>query len=237
MKNRKWKEFEKWTEKCYLVMSGIQNDRECWDKAFHVLREIAADEGSAQPERGIEPYQLDEDTDYEYDVQGWLEDYLDDLDMHEEYEKLLDTCGELLEMFRWEDGAASDIKFTKASALKSLGRNDDAMKFCRQWLAEEADNIYAVTASIYADIAARDLKAAEDLIKQHVPEGTQCTEENDILFTAASAYYKETGDRKEKKRIDQEIAAYEKRLKEYFMGGGYEEDDEFLWDDGELPFQ
>lgn len=235
MKNKRWKEFEKWTEKCFLIITGLEKDRQCWDKAFSILKEIVSAERSAQPERIVDPFHLDEDTDYEYDVQGWMEDYLDDLDMHEEYDKLLDVCEELLEMFRWEEGAASDVKFMKASALKSLERNEDAVKFCRQWLSEEADNIYAVAANIYADIAVHDSKEAEELIRQNIPEGTQCTDENDILFTAASAFYKETGNKKEKKRIDQEIAAYEKRLKEYFMGGGDEEDDEFSWDD-ELPF-
>ncbi|MDE6923700.1 MAG: hypothetical protein K2P59_00360, partial [Acetatifactor sp.] len=70
MKNKKWKEFEKWTEKCFSVMAGMQNDRECWDKAFQVLKEIVSAERSAQPERIMAPFHLDDDTDYEYDVQG-----------------------------------------------------------------------------------------------------------------------------------------------------------------------
>ena len=47
-----------------------------------------------------ELYQLDEETDYAYDIQGWLEDYLDDLDMRESKEKLLEVCDELIGMFR-----------------------------------------------------------------------------------------------------------------------------------------
>ena len=73
-----------------------------------------------------ELYQLDEETDYAYDIQGWLEDYLDDLDMRESKEKLLEVCDELIGMFRWEEEKPSDIRFLKSAALKSLGRAEEA---------------------------------------------------------------------------------------------------------------
>ncbi|MCI8789202.1 MAG: hypothetical protein HFH92_08860 [Lachnospiraceae bacterium] len=63
-----------------------------------------------------ELYQLDEETDYAYDIQGWLEDYLDDLDMRESKEKLLEVCDELIGMFRWEEEKPSDIRFLKNAA-------------------------------------------------------------------------------------------------------------------------
>lgn len=84
-----------------------------------------------------ELYQLDEETDYAYDIQGWLEDYLDDLDMRESKEKLLEVCDELIGMFRWEEEKPSDIRFLKSAALKSLGRAEEAAAFCKKWLAEE----------------------------------------------------------------------------------------------------
>lgn len=220
MKSNKWKEFLDLSQECYLTLTGAHKDRECWDKAFRVLKEIVTAERSEHPERIMGPYQLDEDTDYEYDVQGWLDDFLDDLDMHEEYEKLLNVCEELLELFLWEKGGASDIKFVKTSALHSLGRNDEAVRFCRQWLSEDEDNIYAVAANIYANTAVRDMESAEELIRRHIPEGTQCTHENDMLFTAAATCYEEVDDQKKKVRIDQEIAAYERRIIEYYMGDG-----------------
>ncbi len=73
-----------------------------------------------------ELYQLDEETDYAYDIQGWLEDYLDDLDMRESKEELLEVCDELIGMFRWEEEKPSDIRFLKSAALKSLGRTEEA---------------------------------------------------------------------------------------------------------------
>ena len=103
MQNKKWKEFKRLTRDFYLLIAGAQTNHGCWNKAFDVLKEIIADERSKQAEYALELYQLDEITDYEYDVQGWLEDYLDELDMCEEHDRLLEVCNVLLAMFQWEE--------------------------------------------------------------------------------------------------------------------------------------
>lgn len=234
MKNKKWKEFRKQAGKCYSTMMGAEEDRGCWDKAFEILKEIIEEEKNKRPEDWAELYQVDENTDYEYGVEEWLEDYLDEMDMLEEYEELLKVCDELLGMFCWKEFSPSDIKFMKASALKSLDRNDEAAEFCKKWLEEEPDNIAAVTANVYADISIQDMETAEKLIKQYIDEETQCTEENDILFMAASKFYEITGNKKEKERMEQALEAYDKYMEEYFMGD--EDDDELTWGEEDLPF-
>lgn len=235
MKNKKWKKFEQLTEKCYLVMAGAEIGHECWNQAFDLLRELVEDMKHERPQGKIELYQVDEITDFEYDVESWLEDYLDELDMHKEYERLLEVCDAVLELFSWEEDAPSDFRFRKVTVLGALRRNDEAAAFCRNWLEEEPDNISAVTASVYASLALHDMETGEKLIRQHIGADTECTEENDILFVAASTYYQAAGKKKEKKRIDQAIEAYEKYLEAFWLG---DEEDEFGWedDDDELPF-
>lgn len=237
MKNRKWKEFEKLTEKCYENMAKAKEAPECWHKAYETLKEIIAEEREKQPGYAAELYLIDEDTDYCYDVQGWLEDYMDEVDMQDDNAKLLEICDELLTMFQWKEDMPSDIKMLKASALRAVGKADEAAAFCRQWLAENPDNLAAVTAGVYANMGIQDMEAAQQLITRHIHEETQCTEENDILFTAAAAFYQKTGNKKEEKRINQALEAYEEYLKTYFMGD--EEEDGLLWgEDGDsLPFE
>lgn len=234
MKSKKWDEFQKLTGKCYACLAGIEQDRGCWQEAFAVLKEIITEVRSRRPEYFAELYQLDEETDYRYDVEGWLEDYLDEVDMQEEHEKTLEVCDDLLGMFRWEEEKPSNIKFLKASALGNLGRNEDALQFCRQWMAEEPDNIMAVTSNIYIDIKSHAYEDAEKLIKQHIQEGTRCTEENDILFTAASDFYKVSGNKKEQKRMERALQEYEDDLEKYLMG--MDEDDLLFDDDDDGPF-
>lgn len=237
MKNKKWKQFGQLKEKCYLDMAGIKSDHKSWNKGFELFKELVDDMKNEQPDGKLELYQMDEITDFEYDVEGWLEDYLDELDMHEEYGHLLEVCDALLEMFSWEEDMPSDIRFRKVSVLGALKRNDEAAEFGRKWLEEEPDNISAVTANVYASLALHDMETAEKLIRQHISDDTECTDENDILFTAASTYYQAAGKKKEKKRIDQAIKAYEKYLEELWLGDD-ECEDEFIWgdDDYDLPF-
>lgn len=231
--NKKWNKFDQLTEKCYMNMIGAEEDNNCWIQAYEVLREIITEERKKQPDFALELYQLDEDTDYQYDVQGWLQDCIDELDMREERDSLLSVINELLELFQWKESSASEFKAVKSSVLSRLGRADEAADFCKEWIREEPDNIFAIAATIYASIAIRDMEKAEALIKQHIKEDTECTEDNDILFTAASTYYQVTGNKKEQKRIDKEIKKYEKFLEDFYMGDA--EEDFFDYDE-ELPF-
>ena len=89
MNNKKWKKFGQLTEKCYYAMAGLEKDRECWNQAFMIFKELVDDMKKERPDGKIELYQLDEITDFKYNVEGWLEDYLDEIDMREEYEHLL----------------------------------------------------------------------------------------------------------------------------------------------------
>ena len=242
MKNKKWKEFDKLSRKCYMQMAGLEEACGCWDQAFEALKAVVVDERGREPEYAPELYLLDEDTDYEYDVQGWLEDYLDDLDMREDKEKLLGVCDELVSMFCWEEDKPSDIRFLKASALGGLGRKEEAAEFCKAWLAEEPDNLMAVTANVYALLGVKDMESAEALIKEHIHEDTECGDENDILFAAAVYYYKITGNKKEMKRLDKAREEYDKLRGQLMMEFDGDDGDEFMWDDEEyeddddLPF-
>lgn len=236
MKNGKWKQFGKLTEKCYLNMAQAVEDARCWDDAFALLLEIVAEGRSRQPQFAAELYQLDEMTEYEYDVQGWLEDYLDEVDMQDDKDKVLKICDTLLNLFRWEEDTPSELRLMKSTTLSALGRNKEAVELCRQWMEEQPDDIGAVTATVYACTAQGDMAAAEKLIKEYIREDTQCTEENDILFTAAAAHYKATGNEKEYKRIDDALEAYDEYLEKFFMRMDEDGDDAFDWDDDDMPF-
>lgn len=103
MKNKKWKQFEKLTEQCYMNMIGADKDGICWEKAFELLMEIVREERQKEPNWCQGVYMLDENTDYQYDISEWLEDCLDEIDMREEYEVLLGMCDTLLSLFSWPD--------------------------------------------------------------------------------------------------------------------------------------
>ena len=92
--NKLWKKFDHLTQTCY---SNISNGR------------------AEDPDFAKELYLLDDETDYSHDVQGWLEDYLDALDMYEMYPELEDVCRKLLMLFEWKEDYPSEIRFLSVS--------------------------------------------------------------------------------------------------------------------------
>ncbi len=241
MKNKKFKRFEELTDKCYNNMIGFEEDAGCWPQAFELMKEIVLEERQKKPDFAPELERLDDDTDFAYDFQGWLEDCLDEIDMLGDYEMLLKMCDDLLNLFGWPEYTGSDLKFRKSSALNSLGRNREAAEYCKKWMQEEPDNIVAATAGVYALIGTKEYDAAEELVRRFIPDRSQCSDDNDIIFTAASRLYEVTGKKKEKKQVEKALDDYDKYLEKYFENLADEnewefDEEDFTFIDEDLPF-
>lgn len=235
MLNKKWKKFNDLTGKCYDNMIGVEKDGSCWVQAFELLKEIVGEERQTDPDFASQLDMIDDVTDYQYDIQGWLEDCIDELDMRGDYEALLRVTDDLLKMFSWPEYTDSDIKFDKVGALGSLGRNEEAIKFCESWIKQEPENIVAATAGVYAYIRTKEYDAAQALVDRFILDKSECLDENDIMFTAASKLYEATGNKKEKKKIDKAIQEFEKYIEECLENFD-PEDENFDFSDDELPF-
>ena len=229
MANKKWKRFDALTEKCYSNIAGAETDGGCWQQAFELLKELIREERQKNPGAMSQLEQVDEETDYEYDIQEWIEDCLDEMDMRGELKTLLKMCDELLDMFGWPDYSGSDIRFRKASALGALGRKKEVADFCRKWIRREPENIAAATAGVYAFIGTGEYEAAEELAERFIFDRTQCTDETDIMFTAASELYAVMGKTEEKEQIDAAIAKYEEEVDRFFDEFEFDETDD--WDE------
>ena len=235
MQNKKWKQFGKLTEMCYNNMIGVEKDGNCWVRAFELLMEIVREERKTNPNYASELEMLEEVTDCECDIQGWLEDCLDELDMREEHRTLLKMCDDLLDMFGWPEYTGSDIKMRNATVMAALGQKEESAEFCKKWLQKEPENIVAAAAGVYAFIEVKAFEEAEKLVERFILDKSKCTDENDIMFTAASILYQVTGKKKEKRVIDKAIKEYEKYLEDYYESFEFEDEDEEFFD-GELPF-
>lgn len=218
-----------------MNMPGTGENFEVWNETFAVLLDIISSGRDSNPNYAKELVDLDDSTDFEHDVCGWLDDYLDELEIRELYDELQKVCGKLLELFCWKEDRPSDIRFRIAASLAAQGKNQEALEFCEEWYKNEKDDIVSTTALIYARLGVKDLEGAESLVRKYISDDTICTDENDIVFNAASVLYKVNGNKKEEKRINKAIEKYEKELEAYYMGED-EEDFDFDLLDEELPF-
>ena len=93
----------------------------------------------------------------------------------------------------------------------------------------------AATAYVYALLKVKEYKTAKKLIDQFVTDESECLEENEIMFRAASKYYGAIGDKTQKKQLDKVLKEYEayvdRMIEEEWLGS-----DEDGWEDKELPF-
>ena len=62
-------------------MAGGGTDINDWNDCFDVLIQIIENERESNPDFGRELDLMDDETDYRHDVQGWIEDYLDENDV------------------------------------------------------------------------------------------------------------------------------------------------------------
>ncbi len=157
--------------------------------------------------------------------------------MREEHKALLKMCDKLLDMFGWPEYTGSDIKMRKAAIMAALGQKKESAEFCEKWLQKELENIVAAIAGVYAFIEVKAFEKAERSVERFIWDKSKCTDENNIMFMAASALYQVTGKKKEKKQIDKAIQKYEEYLEKYFDFPDFdEEDDDFDFFDEDLPF-
>ena len=222
-----WKKFDALTEKCY--MSGLDEACTAWDEAYQVFLDIVSNGRGDDPNFAAEIVDLDECTDFQYGVMDWVEDYLDELDVREEHEKLIKICKKLMKMFRWEKYDCSDLKFRIASSLAVEGKKQEALEFAEEWYRKET-NIMSATALVYARMSMRDLEGSQQIIDNHISKDTPCTEDNDILFMAAADLYSVNGKEEERQAVTEALHQYEQGI------DGYEDDmdDDISF---ELPFE
>lgn len=121
-----WKKFDDLSGRCYMNMISAGESFEIWDETFHVLMDIIRSGRGDNPNYAKELTELEESIGYAVDISGWLEEYLDELDMHGQFEKLENVCDKLLKLFCWnaeEENSSSDLKFRMSSALSAQGKS------------------------------------------------------------------------------------------------------------------
>lgn len=234
--NKLWRDFKELTSKCYLSMIQPDIAMNVWDEAFQVLEEIVTSGREENRDFAPELYCLDEVTDFQYQVEDWVDDYLTETDMREQYEKLQQICEKLMKLFRWEEVSPADLNFRIAAALGAQGKNEEAVSFCEAWYEQDRNSILSATALIYAKLGAQDVEGAGAVIGKYITEDTQCTLENDILCNAALLFYQVSGDEKAAERMSLSIQAYEKEVEESLAGMEGETFDFNTFLD-EVPFQ
>ena len=133
-----------------------------------------------------------------------------------EHKRLQTVCEELIAMFQWREDSPTNLRFHIMIALQEQEKYQEAYTYGERWYQEESDNPYAAAALIYARMGVDDFKGAEEVVERFIPEGTACSEENDVLFGAAEKLYERTGNQAAEERIAKALELYDQELEALF---------------------
>ncbi|MDO4439326.1 MAG: hypothetical protein Q4B86_07825 [Eubacteriales bacterium] len=215
MNTAKWNEFFTLVDDCYGCMMGDEDsDYGSWLKSFEMFKELVKEERKADPSFAPEFVMIDEAMDFDSDIEDWLTECLDEMDINEEYDTLLSMCDDMLELFIWPDDVGSDIRFLKARTMAALNKNVECVDFCKNWFNDEPQNVIAATAYIYALIGVEEYDKAKEIVDLFINEDTKCCLENDLIFIAAATLYQLTGDLEKAEQLKNEIEAFDLSINE-----------------------
>lgn len=231
-----WAKFDDYAEECYENLSGEIMDLSIWNMAFGAFLEAISSSRMFIPGSARELSQLDEDTDYMYDVQGWLHDYITILEQIELYDEVMAVCNLIIVMFEWKKESPTFFRFMVATILAAQDNTEKYNDFCEEWYQKEPDDAIAAGCLISAKVAVHDLDAALELVEKHYDDDMQCDMTNDTLFFAVELVYMLTDKQDEAEKVHAKLAMYSEMLGEEIDRIDKElEDYTFVDDEEEYP--
>lgn len=225
--NKFWKDFKRLSADCYINMGRGTEDMAVWHQAFDTLISAIEETRGKNPGFGKELYEVDESTDFEYGVEDWLMDYLDELGMRSLNEKRCEVCGKVIGSFAWKEQSPADFMFEMSSALSAQGKADEAVALCDKWYRNEPESQLSAAALIYARISAEDYAGAEQIVAKYISKEDECTEDTELIYRAAVHLYEAKGEKNTAKQMKKILDQYEDEIEQELL-------EEF--DDGILPF-
>lgn len=147
-KNSKWNIFEDMTAKCYKTSDNGNIIKEYWYKAFDTLLEIIEEDREKCPECYGELAEIDQKTEYKYNVQGLVDDYFKKLNVIGDYDRIYKDGMRLINAFQWQKQSPVQIKMRVVNAMKRLGMNEAARRYSEEWAGQEPGDMNALFAAI-----------------------------------------------------------------------------------------
>ncbi|MCF0130892.1 MAG: hypothetical protein HUJ71_04150 [Pseudobutyrivibrio sp.] len=213
MNSKTWEKAGELLRKSRLsTLTAIARDEACWNEAFELTMLAITEERESNPDFAAEYVDLDEATDYQYNLTECLEAYLNHMEAVEKWEVVISSCNRVIELFSWNRSKPSQFMYRKGNALMALGRFDEAKRFGKQWLEKYPNDLYAAASNAYLLVAMGCFEEAKTLTEQYIRDEYCCQDGADTIFMAAYRLYEMTDDINAKQRIEHKIAEYNRMM-------------------------
>ncbi len=225
-------EWDEWDE---LSGSGYEcfSDRKpaegllFWQKAWDVF--LSAME---QTEEKGTLYALIESQNYEYPIDGWLQDYEMELGNAGKYEDRIALCEKVLELFDWEEEDDSCFRCGIGESLFWVGKAAESIEYYENWLKDDPQNANGISSFSWILSENGDAEKAYEVIKEAI-WGVPCCFDNSFLFTRAQQLAEQIGKEEEGRWYRQQLDEFEGLFEDESEDGlgVWEIDDDGAYDD------
>ena len=138
-----WERFAELTARGYKAAENGNTLNACWNDAFDALMEIVAVKRGEDSGFARELGDMEKLTDFKFNIEGLILDYLDKLWEAGDYEKLCTSSDRIISMFDWRVESSSAIRIRVVNALVKMGKKDEAVQYCMEWIKAEPEDVNA----------------------------------------------------------------------------------------------
>jgi len=153
---------------------------------------------------------VDEATDFEYEIYNWFQDIEMELGNAKEHDKRIVFCHEVIDLFDWEVESPNNYMAAIGEALNDVGRIDESNEWFDNWLKNEPGNPYCINIYVWCLVLRNDLDKAKELLEKTITLDMECTMDNEMLFHRAEGLYEVIGDVDKAKSYKEKIEAFHK---------------------------
>lgn len=194
------------------TLNSESKDEACWDEAFDLTILSITEEREENPTFAREVYNLDKETDGEYNLLEALEWYFNHLEDNGKWEEVIYSCNRILELFDFIEFLPSEYLFRKGNALEKLGRNEAALKFGKKWLEDYPEDPYAGASNAFLLCSLGRFEEAKAVTEKFLGQELVCDDDKDTIFMAAYRLVEMTDNINAKQRVERKMAEYNQML-------------------------
>ncbi len=140
----KWEKFAELTARCYKAAENGNTLSTCWNDAFNALMDVITQERGNDSSFARELGNLEKLTDFKFNIVGLILDYFDWLWRVGDYQTICVNGDRIISAFDWHVESSSAIRIKMINALMKLGRKDEAVEYCMEWIKAEPEDVNAV---------------------------------------------------------------------------------------------
>ena len=143
-RDSKWNQFAELIARCYKAAENGNTLNMCWNDAFCALMDIIEEERRTDSSFARELGDLEKLTDFKFNIEGLISDYFDRLWKVGDYQEICTSGDRIISAFDWHVESSSAIRIKVANALIKMGKKDEAVQYCLEWIQAEPEDVNAV---------------------------------------------------------------------------------------------